>query len=122
MLGRVWTTRRDPPVRGLLRCLQGYRPEPRSARVRAEVVPLFLQSCRKRRSGGSLYRLAVLVIAATERELGGLDGVVTGVGPVEAAVVTTRILVERRPRAVLHVGLAGSRPFAAPELVIGSEA
>jgi futalosine hydrolase len=64
----------------------------------------------------------VLVIAATERELVGLDGVATGVGPVEAAVVTARVLAERRPRAVLHVGLAGSRDFTAPELVIGSEA
>ena len=51
-----------------------------------------------------------------------MEGVVTGIGPVEAAVATARVLVERRPRAVLHVGLAGSHDFAAPELVIGSEA
>jgi futalosine hydrolase len=64
----------------------------------------------------------VLVIAATERELAGLEGLVTGIGPVEAAVATARVLVERRPRAVLHVGLAGSHDFVVPELAIGSEA
>jgi nucleoside phosphorylase len=63
-----------------------------------------------------------LVIAATERELAGMAGVVTGVGPVEAAVATVRALAERHPRAVLHIGLAGSHDFTAPELVIGSEA
>jgi nucleoside phosphorylase len=36
--------------------------------------------------------------------------------------VTARVLAERRPRAVLHVGLAGSIDFTAPEFVIGSEA
>jgi nucleoside phosphorylase len=71
---------------------------------------------------GPRYGLAVLLIAATERELAGLEGVVTGIGPVEAAVATTRALVERRPGAVLNVGLAGSRDFVVPELVIGSEA
>jgi futalosine hydrolase len=64
----------------------------------------------------------VLVIVATERELAGVEGVVTGVGPVEAAAATARVLAERRPRRVLHVGLAGSHGFAAPELVVGSEA
>jgi futalosine hydrolase len=68
------------------------------------------------------YGLAVLLVAATERELSGLGGLVTGVGPVDAAAATARALAERRPRAVLHVGLAGSIDFAAPELVIGSEA
>src|SRR5262249_24849834 len=70
---------------------------------------------------------AVLVIAATERELDGLDtaahrALVCGVGPVEAAAATARALAEARPSAVLQVGLAGSHDFAQPELVLGSEA
>jgi futalosine hydrolase len=65
----------------------------------------------------------VLVIAATERELEGAgDGVACGVGPVDAAAATARVLAERRPSAVLHVGLAGAHGFAEPSLVIGSEA
>ena len=87
-----------------------------------EVVPLLSQSRFVPRTDPPRYGLAVLVIAATERELAGLDGVVTGIGPVEAAAATARGLVERSPQAVLHVGLAGSHDFAMPELVIGSEA
>lgn len=65
----------------------------------------------------------MLVIAATERELASVrDGAVCGIGPVEAAAATARILAERRPRGVLHVGLAGARGFREPELVLGSEA
>jgi nucleoside phosphorylase len=69
----------------------------------------------------------VLVIAATERELDGLDPavhrtLVCGVGPVEAAAATARALAERRPRGVVHVGLAGRHGFGEPELVLGSEA
>jgi futalosine hydrolase len=64
-----------------------------------------------------------LVIAATERELeGAADGLVCGIGPVDAAAATARALAARRPRAVLHVGLAGVHGFGSPELVIGSEA
>jgi nucleoside phosphorylase len=67
----------------------------------------------------------VLVVAATERELVGADGaelLVCGVGPVEAAAATARALAERRPSAVLHVGIAGARAVAPLELVLGSEA
>ncbi|MBV8080019.1 MAG: hypothetical protein JO186_06540 [Actinobacteria bacterium] len=64
----------------------------------------------------------MLVIAATERELAGLDGFVCGVGPVDAAAATARVLAERAPGAVLHVGLAGAHAFSEPELVIGSDA
>jgi futalosine hydrolase len=70
-------------------------------------------------------RSVLLVVAATVRELGGLDGLVCGVGPVEAAVHTARALAERPPGAVLHVGLAGCRRgcgLAPPALVIGAEA
>jgi futalosine hydrolase len=65
----------------------------------------------------------VLVIAATERELVGIaDAFACGVGPVDAAAATARVLAERRPRAVVHVGLAGKHGFGEPELVLGSQA
>jgi predicted 5'-methylthioadenosine/S-adenosylhomocysteine nucleosidase len=64
----------------------------------------------------------VLVVAATERELGGRPGVACGIGPVEAAARTASALAERRPDAVLHVGLAGARSLEPPALVLGSAA
>jgi nucleoside phosphorylase len=67
----------------------------------------------------------VLVVAATERELALLDGAETfccGIGPVEAALQTARRLAERRPDAVLHVGIAGAHGIEPPALVLGSEA
>jgi predicted 5'-methylthioadenosine/S-adenosylhomocysteine nucleosidase len=66
----------------------------------------------------------LLVVAATERELGGAGDAATlvcGIGPVEAAVVTARALAQRRPDAVLHVGIAGARGIESPTLVLGSE-
>jgi predicted 5'-methylthioadenosine/S-adenosylhomocysteine nucleosidase len=70
-------------------------------------------------------RLVLLVVAATERELSLLDGHDTfccGIGPVEAAVQTARAVGERRPDAVVHVGIAGARTLEPPALVLGSEA
>jgi len=67
----------------------------------------------------------LLVVAATERELALLDGLETfccGIGPVEAALQTARALQERRPDAVVHAGIAGSRTLEPPALVLGSEA
>jgi futalosine hydrolase len=64
----------------------------------------------------------ILVVAATERELGGREGLVCGVGPVEAAAATARALAEQRPDAVLHVGIAGGRGLPELALVVGSEA
>jgi len=67
----------------------------------------------------------LLVVAATSGELDGADGVATfvcGVGPVEAAARTAAELARSRPRAVLHVGVAGARTFAEPSFVVGSEA
>jgi futalosine hydrolase len=66
----------------------------------------------------------LLVVAATERELElvrGVDTFCCGIGPVEAALQTARALAERRPEALLHVGIAGSRRLAPPALVLGSE-
>ena len=67
----------------------------------------------------------ILVVAATERELACVPGAETlccGIGPVEAALRTARALAERRPDALVHVGIAGARELAAPALVLGSEA
>jgi futalosine hydrolase len=70
----------------------------------------------------------ILVVAATERELAGVDGatrVVCGIGPVEAAAATAAAIAANRPQAVLHVGIAGARRasgLSAPALVVGSEA
>lgn len=66
----------------------------------------------------------ILVVAATERELAGAGGasvLACGIGPVEAAAATAAALTARRPDVLLHVGIAGARGIAVPELVIGSE-
>lgn len=64
----------------------------------------------------------ILLVAATERELCGHDGIVCGVGPVEAAAFTARALALTQPEAVLHVGVAGGRGLDVGTLVVGSEA
>jgi len=66
----------------------------------------------------------VLVVAATERELAHIrdvDTFVCGVGPVEAALQTTRRLAKSPPDAVLHVGIAGARGLEPLTVVLGSE-
>lgn len=63
----------------------------------------------------------ILVVAATERELGGHEGLACGIGPVEAAAATARALAENAPDAVLHVGLAGGVDLEAGTLVVGTE-
>ena len=66
----------------------------------------------------------ILVVAATERELHGLEAetLACGVGPVEAAAVTARALASHRPDTLIHVGIAGARGIEPPSLVLGSEA
>jgi nucleoside phosphorylase len=64
----------------------------------------------------------VLLVAATELELGGHEGLACGIGPVEAAAAAARSLAEQRPDAVLHVGLAGGVELEAGTLVLGTEA
>jgi len=66
-------------------------------------------------------RTDVLLVAATELELCGHEGLACGVGPVEAAAVTARALAETRPRAVLHVGIAGARRLTPGSIVVGTE-
>jgi futalosine hydrolase len=63
----------------------------------------------------------VLLVAATEIELCEREGLVCGVGPVEAALVTARQLALEAPSAVLHIGIAGARGITPGGLVIGSE-
>ena len=64
----------------------------------------------------------MLLVAATDLELCGHDGLVCGVGPVEAGITTARELALHPPRAVLHIGIAGARGITPGGLVIGSEA
>jgi futalosine hydrolase len=66
-------------------------------------------------------RRPVLLVAATEIELCGHEGLVCGVGPVEAAVATGRALVLEPPAAVVHVGIAGGRGITPGALVVGTE-
>lgn len=63
----------------------------------------------------------VLLVAATEIELCDRDGLVCGVGPVEAAATTARALALDPPRAVVHVGVAGARGITPGGLVVGTE-
>ena len=63
----------------------------------------------------------VLLVAATELELCEQPGLVCGVGPVEAAASTARLLAHERPDAVLHVGVAGGRKLIPGSVVIGTE-
>jgi futalosine hydrolase len=87
-----------------------------------------LQAYRRNPPEGLLritVRAVILVVAATDRELEGArtgDTFACGVGPVEAAAATARVLAERRPDLLLHVGIAGGRGIEPPQLVIGSEA
>jgi futalosine hydrolase len=67
----------------------------------------------------------VLIVAATERELGHVRRFETfccGIGPVEAAARTAQALGERRPDAVIHIGIAGARAIEPLSVVLGSEA
>ena len=67
----------------------------------------------------------MLLVAATEAELCGHDGLVCGVGPVETAVRIAVALERTQPDAVLHVGVAGARQGSGIDIldvVIGSEA
>lgn len=69
----------------------------------------------------------ILVIAATDRELtpaAGWQTLVCGVGPVDAAAATAAAIAAQRPRAILHVGVAGARRASGlvpPAIVVGLE-
>jgi futalosine hydrolase len=63
-----------------------------------------------------------LLVAATAPELCGAEGLVCGVGPVEAAATVAAALQRDRPDAVVHVGIAGARGISPGTVVIGAEA
>jgi futalosine hydrolase len=46
---------------------------------------------------------------------------VCGIGPVEAALATTRAIAEQRPRAILQIGIAGAQTLPNGSLALGSE-
>ena len=63
----------------------------------------------------------VRLVAATEIELCDREGLVCGVGPVEAAATTARALALAPSSAVVHVGVAGARGITPGGLVVGTE-
>jgi futalosine hydrolase len=63
----------------------------------------------------------ILLVAATDVELCDHQGLVCGVGPVEAATSTARHIALNPPEGVVHVGIAGARGITPGGLVIGSE-
>jgi futalosine hydrolase len=63
----------------------------------------------------------ILLVAATGIELCDHEGLVCGIGPVEAATATARHIALNPPDAVLHVGIAGARGITPGGLIIGSE-
>ena len=69
----------------------------------------------------------ILVVAATAFEAALVDGasvrtVVCGIGPIEAALATSRAIAERAPTAILQVGIAGAKTLPNGSIVLGSEA
>ena len=69
----------------------------------------------------------ILVVAATDFEAALVGGaavrtLVSGIGPVEAALATSRAIAEDAPKAILQVGIAGARTLPNASLVLGSEA
>src|SRR5262249_50871581 len=68
---------------------------------------------------------AMLIVAATALELAAFDGVETlvcGMGPVEAAVATATALARGEYPAVINIGIAGARELEPGSIVLGSEA
>jgi nucleoside phosphorylase len=66
--------------------------------------------------------MGLLLVAATDIELCDREGLVCGVGPVEAAAATARELALRPPDAVVNLGVAGGRGITPGGLVIGGAA
>lgn len=69
----------------------------------------------------------LLVVTATAFEAALVDGapvrtVVCGIGPVEAALATSRAIADEEPTAILQIGIAGARTLPHASLVLGSEA
>ena len=68
----------------------------------------------------------LLVVAATDFEAALVDAdrarvAVCGIGPVEAALATTRAIAEAQPDAVLQIGIAGAQTLPHASIALGSE-
>ena len=69
----------------------------------------------------------ILVVAATDFEAALVDGAhvrtaVCGIGPVEAALATSRAIADDAPSAILQLGIAGAKTLPNASIVLGSEA
>ncbi len=69
----------------------------------------------------------ILVVAATDFEVALVEGapvrtVVSGIGPVEAALATSRAISDDPPTAILQLGIAGAQTLPNGSIVLGSEA
>ena len=68
-----------------------------------------------------------MIVTATAFEAALVDGapvrtVVCGIGPVEAALATSRAIATEAPTAILQVGIAGAQTLPNASIVLGSEA
>ncbi|MGN6797609.1 MAG: phosphorylase family protein [Gaiellaceae bacterium] len=69
----------------------------------------------------------ILVVAATDFEAALVDGApvrtaVCGIGPVEAALATSRAIADDAPTAILQLGIAGAKTLPNASIVLGAEA
>jgi len=69
----------------------------------------------------------LLVVTATAFEAALVDGapvraLVCGIGPVEAALATSRAIADEAPTAILQVGIAGAQTLPNGSIVLGSDA
>jgi nucleoside phosphorylase len=91
------------------------------------IVSLRLSPGERAKAVAGYGGAVILVVAATAFEAALADGhevetVACGIGPVEAALGTTHALAERRPDAVVHIGIAGAQSLPNGTLALGSEA
>lgn len=69
----------------------------------------------------------ILVVAATRFEAALVDGapvraVVSGIGPVDAALAAARAIADDAPSAILQIGIAGAQTLPHASIALGSEA
>lgn len=69
----------------------------------------------------------LLVVTATAFEAALVDGasvrtLVCGIGPVEAALSTSRAIADEAPTAILQLGIAGAQTLPSASIVLGSHA
>jgi futalosine hydrolase len=91
------------------------------------IVSLRLSTAERPSPAAGYGDAVILIVAATSFEAALADGhaveaVACGIGPVEAALATTHALAERRPEALVHIGIAGAQTLPNGTLALGSEA